>query len=105
MRTLFNQFNVDDYDMTLFSQLIASGWEDTSWRNDACPSVEINSGKSRFRIWIGDQDPGIRESEGYVALYSICRVNIEKEELEQPLWEGDSVASLRTQLAVMALPY
>lgn len=38
---------------------IPEGWEDTSWRNDACPSFATPAG---VRVWVDYADPAMRDT-------------------------------------------
>ena len=61
MRTVKTEF--PDYDGVLPH---IAGYEDSSWHNDACPSIEKNYGTGvRVRIWCDYADPERRESNGY----------------------------------------
>lgn len=61
MRTVKTEF--PDYDGVL---PYIAGYEDTSWHNDACPSIEKDYGNGvRVRIWCDYVDPERRESNGY----------------------------------------
>ena len=48
------------------ADLLALGFEDTSWGNDACPSFT----KGEILIWVEDEDPARRENpmEAYVVV-------------------------------------
>lgn len=61
MRTVKTEF--PDYDGEL---PYIAGYEDTSWHNDACPSIEKNYGNGvRVRIWCGYVDPDRWEGTGF----------------------------------------
>lgn len=61
MRTVKTEF--PDYDGEL---PYIAGYEDSSWHNDACPSIEKDYGNGvRVRIWCDYADPERRESNGY----------------------------------------
>ena len=44
---------------------LGKGWEDNSWHNDACPSLDYPlEGEEIVRIWFDYADPEMRECGG-----------------------------------------
>lgn len=73
----------------LHDALLASGWEDVSWHNDACPSFLISTGPGRaLRLWIDAEHPAERELGG--ARFSLCA---EEEGVHSAtLWQAEEPA-------------
>jgi len=44
---------------------LGKGWEDNSWHNDVCPSLDYSlGGEEIIRIWFDYADPDMRECGG-----------------------------------------
>ena len=44
---------------------LGKGWEDNSWHNDACPSLDYHlEGEEIVRIWFDYENPEMRECKG-----------------------------------------
>ncbi len=54
-----------EYDVPpdLLNLLLASGWEDSSWHNDVCPS--FFHAKRRVVLWCDAEDSSYRELKGF----------------------------------------
>jgi hypothetical protein len=59
--TYKNEFPAFDYDLPE----LGKGWEDNSWHNDSCPSLDYPlEGEEIVRIWFDYANPEDRECEG-----------------------------------------
>jgi hypothetical protein len=59
--TYKNEFPDFDYDLPN----LGKGWEDNSWHNDSCPSLDYDLGDGMMlRIWFQDANPEERECGG-----------------------------------------
>jgi hypothetical protein len=56
-----NEFPLFDYELPN----LGDGWEDNSWHNDSCPSLDYPlRGEEIVRVWFDYADPNRRECEG-----------------------------------------
>jgi hypothetical protein len=80
-------------------KLVAMGFEDTSWHNDAAPSFSKDCGLFRIlRVWIDDADPEKREMEG--ARFALCEYSTEMDAIgDGTLCESDSFAEILAAIA------
>lgn len=86
MRNYENQFA--DYDDPRIAQFMPIakrlGWQDTSWGNDICPSIEtqflLGGISYRYRIWLDYSNPDAREIGG--AQFALDQYNPENDEFE-----------------------
>jgi hypothetical protein len=67
---------------------LGKGWEDNSWHNDSCPSMDYPlAGEEIVRIWFDYTDPDMREAGGK---QFILAKGIYGETLE-PILESDNL--------------
>jgi hypothetical protein len=76
------------YDDTLS---LPSGWIDTSWHNDTCPSFERVFGDTTFRLWCDFKDPELREVGGQ--RFTVCQYCPVVDEF-QSVSESESLAEV-----------
>lgn len=60
-RTIYNQFVSELYDTSVAELLINSGFTDTSWGNDACPSFEKEGNRYKITVFIECIEQSYRE--------------------------------------------
>jgi hypothetical protein len=59
--TYKNEFPLFDYELPN----LGKGWEDNSWHNDTCPSLDYPlKGEEIVRVWFDYADPTMRECQG-----------------------------------------
>jgi hypothetical protein len=67
---------------------LPSGWVDTSWHNDACPSFEKNINGTTYRVWCDFKDPSLSEVGGL--RFAVCAYDAKEDELT-PLGEFNTL--------------
>lgn len=67
---------------------IPEGWINTTWRNNACPSIELQIDKDySVTIWIDYKNPELREMKGKRFIVSL----VDPEEDYSPMGEFDTI--------------
>lgn len=89
-----NQFSRYD-NMEVFNALIgAFNGVDSSWGNDAMPSIEAKTGDGRYlKIWIDYASHDMREQIGYSTI-EVCEYSdSDYSEYIDSLWKGEPVGN------------
>ena len=71
----FNEKIFRDKDtFNMLYTLRQAGWEDTSYKNDTCPSLELDTGRTTFKLYIDYPNPEDREVDTgcRFTIYELC---------------------------------
>jgi hypothetical protein len=72
---------------------LPTGWTDTSWHNDACPSFEKEVKGTVYRLWCDYKDSNMSEVGGL--RFAVCKY-LEKEDEYLPMGEFNTMTEAIT---------